>query len=517
MVIPLLVPFQLEYTNISNFLRPDEAEEEFMATRTAAGNGATFQNDLREFITAVERRGELARVDNAHWDRELGAVTEVLYRQKVEKAPMLLFDRIPDYPKGYRCAYGMFGSPYRLSLVLGMEPALSDNRKEMLDHYRRHIRKGVKRIAPRMVKDGPVLENVVRGDKVDMLKFPVPIHHEDDGGRYVGTACGVVTRDPDSGRINVGTYRVQAMGPDTCASYISNGKQGRIHRDKYLKAGKPCPMVIVVGIDPATYTAARYTLPDTVAEYDWAGGLIGRPMDLIRGEVTGLPFPAHSEIVLEGEVSPTETAKEGPFGEWTGYYAGGARDEPVIRIKRAYYRNDPILTCAASQKPPHSHLFERCFIRSAALLDSLEGAGIPDVKGVWVHQAGAGRTFVVISIKQRYFGHANQVGLVASQVNPIGYVGRYVVVVDDDIDPTDIHDVIWAMGTRSDPKRDMTILDRCWSSRLDTMVTGDALYNSRVVIDACIPYERLDTFPRVAQTSRELAADVRKRFPDAFV
>jgi 4-hydroxy-3-polyprenylbenzoate decarboxylase len=240
-------------------------------------------------------------------------------------------------------------------------------------------------------------------------------------------------------------------------------------------------------------------------------------MDLIRGEVTGLPFPAHSEIVLEGEVSPTETAKEGPFGEWTGYYAGGARDEPVIRIKRAYYRNDPILTCAASQKPPHSHLFERCFIRSAALLDSLEGAGIPDVKGVWVHQAGAGRTFVVISIKQRYFGHANQVGLVASQVNPIGYVGRYVVVVDDDIDPTDIHDVIWAMGTRSDPKRDMTILDRCWSSRLDTMVTGDALYNSRVVIDACIPYERLDTFPRVAQTSRELAADVRKRFPDAFV
>ena len=97
--------------------------------RSSAGNGATFQNDLREFITAVEKRGELAHVRNAHWDRELGAVTEVLYRQKVEKAPMLLFDEIPDYAKGYRCAYGMFGSPYRLSLVLGMEPTLSDNRK----------------------------------------------------------------------------------------------------------------------------------------------------------------------------------------------------------------------------------------------------------------------------------------------------------------------------------------------------------------------------------------------------
>ena len=103
--------------------------------RLSAGNGATFQNDLREFITAVEKRGELAHVKNAHWDRELGAVTEVLYRQKVEKSPMLLFDGIPDYPRGFRCAYGMFGSPYRLSLVLGMEPALSDNRKEMLDHF----------------------------------------------------------------------------------------------------------------------------------------------------------------------------------------------------------------------------------------------------------------------------------------------------------------------------------------------------------------------------------------------
>src|SRR5262245_3162204 len=104
--------------------------------RASNGDGATFQNDLREFITAVEKRGELAHVKNAHWDRELGAVTEVLYRQKVEKSPMLLFDDIPDYPKGYRCAYGMFGSPYRLSLVLGMEPTLSDNRKEMLDHFR---------------------------------------------------------------------------------------------------------------------------------------------------------------------------------------------------------------------------------------------------------------------------------------------------------------------------------------------------------------------------------------------
>jgi 4-hydroxy-3-polyprenylbenzoate decarboxylase len=305
-------------------------------------------------------------------------------------------------------------------------------------------------------------------------------------------------------------------GKKLATSYISNGKQGRIQRDKYLREGKKCPMVIVVGIDPATYIAARYTLSDSIPELDWAGGLSGKPLECIAGEVTGLPFPARSELVLEGWVSPEDTALEGPFGEWTGYYAGAAKEEPLITIERVYYRDDPILTCAASQKPPHSHLFERCFIRSAGLLDSLEGAGIPDVKGVWVHQAGSGRTFVAVSIKQRYFGHANQVGLVASQVNPVGYVGRYIVVVDEDIDPTDINDVIWAMGTRSDPKRDMTILDRTWSSRLDTMVFDEKLYNSRVVIDACIPYEHINDFPEVAMTSPELAKEVREKFPDVF-
>lgn len=474
-----------------------------------------IQTDLRAFLSAVEEGGEVERVAGAHWDRELGAVTEVLYREKVDKSPLLLFDEVPGYAKGMRCLYGMLGSPLRLALGLGIDPSQSGDRRTMLDTYRRRI-KSHEPIPPRVVDDGPVMENVDRDGDVDLLKFPVPIHHEHDGGRYIGTACGVVTRDPDSGRINVGTYRVQVNGPDIATSYISNGKQGRIQRDKYLKAGKPCPMAIIVGIDPATYIAARYTLSDNVPEFDWAGGLAGRPIDCIEGELTGLPFPANSEIVLEGEVSPDETAMEGPFGEWTGYYAGDAREEPVIRIKRVYHRNDPILTCAASQKPPHSHLFERCFIRSAGLLDSLEGAGIPDVTGVWVHQAGAGRTFVVVAIKQRYFGHANQAGLVASQVNPTGYVGRYVVVVDDDIDPTDMHDVIWAMGTRTDPKTDFTILDRNWSSRLDTMVTDEKLYNSRVVIDACIPYERLETFPRVAQTSPELAAEVRSRFPDVF-
>ena len=476
-----------------------------------------IQSDLREFISAADTGGEIAVVSGAHWDKEMGAVTEVLYRQKVEKSPMLVFDNVPGYPADFRCTYGMFGSPLRLALALGMKPETAQSRTQMLDDFRKVIKRGLVGIEPKIVTAGPVLANVVSGDDIDLSMFPVPIHHELDGGRYIGTACGVVTRDPDTGRINVGTYRVEVTGKDTCASYISNGKQGRIQRDKYLSAGKPCPVVIIVGIDPITYLAAGYTLADSMPEYDWCGGVLGRPHELIEGELTGLPFPARAEVVLEGEIQPDQRVAEGPFGEWHGYYAGDVQDEPVIKINRIYYRNSPILTCAASQKPPHAHLFERCFLRSAALLDSLEGAGIPDVVSAWTHEAGSGRTFVAVSVKQRYFGHSQQVGLVASQVNPVGYVGRWIVVVDDDIDPSNIHDVIWAMGTRCDPKTMTTVLDRCWSSRLDTMVTDySKLYNSRMVIDACRPYERRDSFPTVAQTSPELAAQVRAKYPELY-
>ena len=462
--------------------------------------------------------GSLRTSASAHWDRELGAVTEVLYRQKVEKSPMLLFDDIPDYAKGYRCAYGMFGSPYRLSLVLGMEPSFSDNRKEMLDHFRKHTKKGFKRVPPKMVSDGPVLENVMRDGNVDMLKFPVPIHHEDDGGRYIGTGCGVVTRDPDTGRINVGTYRVQVKGPDTCASYISNGKQGRIHRDKYLKAGKPCPVVIIVGCDPVTYLSAGYTMPDTMPEYEWTGGVMGRPAELIEGELTGLPFPARSEIVMEGHISPDETTLEGPFGEWHGYYAGeaqaGAGDPhrsasttatiPYSRARRARSRRTRICSSAVS-----------CVRRGCSTRSKARAS--PTSRGAWLHQAGGGRTFCVVSVKQRFFGHSTQVGLVASQVASVGYISRWIVVVDDDVDPTDIQDVIWAMGTRCDPKTRTTILDHCWSSRLDTLVNDyTRLYNTRMVIDACRPYEQLDTFPKVCQSSPELAAKVRAKYPELY-
>jgi 4-hydroxy-3-polyprenylbenzoate decarboxylase len=469
-------------------------------------------NDLRGFLELVDAMGELKTIRGAGWDKEMGSITEIVYRERPVDSPALLFRDIPGYPQNYACLYGMLASARRFGLTMGIDQGGDVvSRQELLIAYRRKM-KQMEPIAPRYVTSGPVMENVVDGDDVDLLKFPVPIHHELDGGRYIGTACGVITRDPDDGWVNVGTYRVQVLDNRSALSYISQGKQGRIQRDKYLKNGKPCPMAVVVGIDPRLYMAARYQVPLGVSEFDFAGGLAGEPMEVIEGELTGLPIPAHAEIVLEGEVLPDRKALEGPFGEWNGYYAGDAEMEPVIEIKRIFHRNDPILTCAASQRPPHSHLFERCFIRSAGLMEKLELTDCPGIKGVWVHEAGSGRTFNVISIKQQYYGHSRQAALLASQLPPAGYVNRFTVVVDDDIDPSNLYDVIWAMGSRCNPEEDLDILRKNWSSRLDPMTFGKKLYNSRVIIDACIPYERKEEFPKVAQTSPEYKQIMMKKF-----
>ena len=143
-------------------------------------------------------------------------------------------------------------------------------------------------------------------------------------------------------------------------------------------------------------------------------------------------------------MDPEERATEGPFGEWTGYYASNTRPEPLIRVQRIYHRNDPILTGARPGRPPSDYSIAKCMVKAASSGTRWEKAGVPDVKGVWCHEAGGGRLLNIISIKQRYPGHARQAGMVASQVHAGAYLGRYVIVVDDDIDPTKTFDVLWA-------------------------------------------------------------------------
>jgi 4-hydroxy-3-polyprenylbenzoate decarboxylase len=189
------------------------------------------------------------------------------------------------------------------------------------------------------------------------------------------------------------------------------------------------------------------------------------------------------------------------------------REEPVLDIKAIYYRNDPIVLGAPPNKPPDEQSRFRAFLRSALLRDDLEKAGVPDIQGVWCHEVGGSRLFVAVSIKQRYPGHARQAGHVAAMCHAGAYLGRYVVVVDEDIDPTNLEDVIWAMCTRSDPERSIDLIHRAWSGPLDPAIrTEEKGHNSRAIIDACRPWEWKDQFPEVSNLSAEQQKIARERW-----
>jgi UbiD family decarboxylase len=244
------------------------------------------------------------------------------------------------------------------------------------------------------------------------------------------------------------------------------------------------------------FIASALEMAPGVNELEWVGGMRGRALECIRGKYTGLPIPAHGEIALEGFLHQDQTRLEGPFGEWTGYYASASREEPVFEVKAVYHRNDPIILGCPPEKPPYeAHRF-RQYLRSANLRREVRLAGIPDVTAAWCHGVGGCRLFNVVAIKQRYPGHARQAGHVASQCRTGAYLGRITVVVDDDIDVTDLNEVIWAVCTRSDPERSIDIIHRAWSGPLDPAIEpGKKGFNSRLVIDATRPWEWRDRFP----------------------
>lgn len=480
------------------------AEKEIKAGRTPA------YQDLREWLEIVEGLGELKRIDKADWNLEMGTLAELVARESKGAVPAVLFDNIKDYPKGYRALFAQNASFKRMALNLGLPLDLAG--LDLVRAFRQKLA-AHKPIPHKVVKKGPVLENVLSGKDINLLKFPVPFMHELDGGRFIGTGCLVITKDPEEGWVNFGTYRGMVHDEKSMGLYISPGKHGRIQRSKYFDQGKPCPVVISVGQDPVLFMVSGNEVDYGISEFDYAGGLKGAPVEVIEGRATGLPFPAHAEIVIEGFMQPEDVQKEGPFGEWTGYYASSTRPEPVVRVQNIYHRNDPILCCARPGRPPSDYSLAKCFVKAALIWDQVEKAGVPDVKGVWCHEAGGGRLLNIISIKQRYPGHARQAALVASQVHAGAYLGRYVIVVDEDIDPTNTFDVLWALTTRSDPVESIEILRRCWSGPLDPRIQpGKKGFNSRAVIDACRPFEWMKDFPPVAESSPELKEKVRAKW-----
>jgi 4-hydroxy-3-polyprenylbenzoate decarboxylase len=470
--------------------------------------------DLRDWIDRVDQMGELTRVTGADPRVDVGGLTD-LYQWEMGN-PALLFDQLSGYPAGYRILSNGLTSLRRVALAFGL--ASAETPRDFVQALRNRVT-SLAPVAAQWVDDGPILQNRQTGDEVDVTVFPAPVWHPGDGGPYLGTGDIVIMRDPDTGWVNAGTYRVQVHDAKTVGLYISAGKHGSLIRDRYWQRGEACPVAISIGHDPLLMLVGGMEVDYGTNEFDVAGGLRGEPLPIIRAPYTGLPVPASSEIVLEGEIPPDERIPEGPFGEWAGYYASGRRPAPIVRVRSVLHRDDPIVLGCLPGKPPNDNTFFRSPLRAALIWNELERAGIQGIMGAWSHEAGGGRLFNVLSIQQRYPGHAKQVGMAAASCQAGAYANRFVVVVDDDIDPTNTDEVIWALCTRTDVVRDLDVMRRCWSTSLDPMAyqgEGTGFFNDRLVIDACRPYDRLDTFPAVARLDRTDAARIRARWSTLF-
>jgi UbiD family decarboxylase len=346
----------------------------------------------------------------------------------------------------------------------------------------------------------------------------VPQWHEGDGGRFIGTGCAVYTCDPATGVVNAGAYRMQVHNGGKSASInIESGKHGALHvREWFAKEGR-APVTVSLGHDPLLLIVAGTEVPTGVSELDYAGAVLGRPIDVVRGEVTGLPLPATAEICVEGWLYPDRTELEGPFGEWTGYYSGGSEHVLTMDVERVYHRDDPILLGAPPGKPPHDYSYMRSVMKSAMIQDGLIKAGLPGVEGVWAHEVGGGRQLLVVAIHQGYAGHARQAGFLTSALPSAAYMNKFVIVVDGDVNPRSLNDVMWAVCTRSEPGRDIEIMRDTWGSRVDPLrAPGSAAFNTRAVIDACRPWERISSFPKVAEASEALIDRVVRKWPDVL-
>ncbi|KPK16420.1 MAG: ubiquinone biosynthesis protein UbiD [Betaproteobacteria bacterium SG8_41] len=472
--------------------------------------------DLRAWLDEVRKFGELKDVIGADWKLELGAISELNVKKDLN--PALLFDEIAGYPKGFRVLTCSTSSPGRLSSILRL--GLEKNHHELVQKLRgkpASWQAQAPNYDPVVLERGPIFENVRSGEAVNLEVFPSPLWHEQDGGRYIGTGCCVVTRDFDSDWVNVGTYRVQLHDKRSVGLDMIPGKHGAIQYDKYMKAGKPFPVAIVLGCDPLGYLISGIEVPFGMCEYNYIGAILGESVSVVKGELTGLPFPAGAEIVIEGWAHPGDVRTEGPFGEFHGYYPGKEGTAPAVTIEKIYYRNDPIMVGSPPAKPPNDYSYSKAVMRSALLFDALLAAGVPDVTAVWAHEIGGARMFNVVAIKQRYAGHAKQAGHILNQCGVGAYMSRYSVVVDEDIDPSNLQEVMWAVATRTDPAIDIDIIQRGMGSKNDPMFVAypyQAPFSSKAIVDACRPYDHLHEFPAVAEASRELQEQVRKKWKD---
>ena len=456
--------------------------------------------DLREWLQRVEGIGELIRVSQpVDRDEEMSAVSYLV--AKKQPSPAVLFERAAGFEKspiGAKMLWNILG-PSLKRIALTLEEPADTPTLELIRCMKDKLKR---RIPPREVsrREAPVYENTVTGSKIDLNLLPIPRHWPLDGGRYAGTGDAVITRDPESGYLNVGTYRMMLQGKSQVGLYLSPGKDARLHITRAWQKGQPIEVAAAWGIDPLFMLVGSQTFPKNLSEYDFAGGIKGQPIPVVRGTTTGLLLPANAELVIEGIIRPNSIKAEGPFGEFTGYYGRPEAGCPLVDVTAVHYRSNPILTNALMADYPSCE--QSAFFgisRSAKIWEDFDRLGIPGIRGVYSHPAAAGGLgMTVVSMEQRYAGHAAQVLALAAQVPGGAYYMKWIIAVDEDVDPTDMNQVIWAMASRCNPIDDIDFLRNTWSTWLDPSQNPPEKrpYGSKALINACKEHRHLPVYSR---------------------
>jgi 4-hydroxy-3-polyprenylbenzoate decarboxylase len=449
--------------------------------------------DLRDFVAQLERMGELRRVA-AEIDPRL-EMTEICDRVLKAGGPAVLFER----PKGHTIPVlgNLFGTPKRVALGMGADSvaALRDVGKLLAflkepeppqgfrDVIERWIPIGreVLHMAPKTLATAPCQEIVWEGRDVDLGRLPIQTCWPADAGPLITWGL-VVTRGPQKKRQNLGIYRQQVIAPDKVIMRWLAHRGGALDFRDHCEArpGAPFPVAVALGADPATILGAVTPVPDTLSEYQFAGLLRGARTEVVKCMGSDLEVPASAEIVLEGAIAPGETALEGPFGDHTGYYNEQERF-PVFAIERITMRRSPIYHSTYTGKPPDEPAVLGVALNEVFV--PILQKQFPEIADFYLPPEGCSYRLAVASMKKQYPGHAKRVMLgIWSFLRQFMYT-KIVVIVDDDVNVRDWKEVIWALTTRVDAARDVTIIDNTPIDYLDFASPVSGL-GSKMGIDA---------------------------------
>ncbi len=453
--------------------------------------------DLRDFIRELEQRGDLVRITQAI-DPHL-EMTEIADRTLRGGGPALLFEN----PKGYDMPVlaNLFGTQERVAMGMGADStaALRDI-GELLAYLRQPdppkgmrdlidkapLLKKVLTMGPKTIKRPPCQQQIISGDAIDLTRLPVQTCWPGDIGPLI-TWPLVITRGPEKPRMNLGIYRMQCLGPRKLIMRWLSHRGGALDfRDWQLKhPGKPYPVAIALGADPATTLGAVTPVPDALSEYAFAGLLRGSKTELAECltplcRENELLVPAHSEIILEGYINPEEEADEGPFGDHTGYYNEVERF-PVFTVETMTTRNDPIYHSTYTGRPPDEPAILGVALNEVFV--PLLRQQFPEIIDFYLPPEGCSYRMAVVSIRKEYPGHAKRIMLgIWSFLRQFMYT-KFIIVVDEDVNTRSWEDVIWAMTTRMDPRRDSVFIDNTPIDYLD-FASPVAGLGSKVGMDA---------------------------------